>query len=199
MRFAAKEGGVFKSGVFLAVFLLAAATLSWMLFLPRVVSSSMEAATGYRTEIEAMACNPLGFDLRAENLTIRSNEDEPWVKLAELEATASSPFAARNREFDTLHINAEVIRFELDERRLFNLAKLISGLQSQVDQPVGIIEVKAVTLEVDRLEIVDFSGPSPKRQTVRMDFKKGPYPAHSLMGIFQPLLEEAAKHGFRPL
>ena len=199
MRFAAKEGSVIKNGVFLAVFLLAAAALSWMLFLPRVVSSSIEAATGYRTEIETMACNPLGFDFRAENVAIRSEGDEPWLKLAKLEATASSPFMARNREFDTLHIDAEVIRFELDERRLFNLAKLISGLQSQVDQQIGIIEVQAVTLEVNRLEIVDFSGPVPKRQTVRMDFKKGPYPVHSIMDIFQPLLEEAAKHGFRPL
>ena len=199
MRFAAKEGGVFKSGVLLAVFLLAAATLSWMLFLPRVVSSSLEAATGFRAEIEAMACNPLGFDFRAENVAIRSGENEPWLELATLEATASSPFAARNREFDTLHINAEVIRFELDERRLFNLAKLISGLQSLADQQIGVIEVKAVTLEVNRLEIADFSEPVPKRQTVRMDFKKGPYPVHSLMEIFQPLLEEAAKHGFRPL
>jgi len=197
--FSSKRGGVFRTALLLAVFILAAATLSWMLFLPYAVSSSLRTATGYNVDIGTLSCNPLGFDLTAENVEFRSGGSEAWLSLEKLEATSGSPFMVRRREFETLHLDAKVIRLETDERGLFNVAKLTSGLQTLLGKRIGSIEVKKVTLEVDLLEIADFSGPVPKRQTVKMNFKKGPYPAHSFLEIFQPLLEEAAKHGFRPL
>lgn len=199
MIISSKRGGIFRNALFLAAFLMAGSILSWMFFLPYAVRSSLGASTGYEVAIETVVCNPLGFEFRAENISLQRTGSEPWLALSEVEATAKSPFKAREREFETLLIDAEFIRLEIDEAQLFNLSKLINGLKSAIAKQVGAIEIEAVMLKVGRLELVDNSGFLPKRKTLAMNLEKGPYPAQSFVDIFQPLLEELAGEGIRPL
>jgi len=144
-------------------------------------------------------CNPLAFELRLQDFSLGSEGSEPWIVLKGLEAETTSPMAARRGKFERVVIDAELIRLEIDERDLFNLEKLGEGLGQLLKRENGLIEIEEAVLRVARLEIADYSSFLPRRRTVARNLEAGPFEAKSVRELFQPLLEEAAKSGFRPL
>jgi len=180
-----ERGGFIFGMVILMVVIVAIAILAWIVFLPRVVISSVREATGLSCEIERLYANPLTGDFKAEGVRIGNPAgwgDEPLAEISRLEgklnvlSLRSATAVVENAEVDLTRLvvivdergrtNFQSLALRIDERLAgdmpVGLAVTSAGLAVSGQQPTGIV-VQRLDLHLMRLEMLD-RGVTPSRR-----------------------------------
>lgn len=191
---ASRRGGVFLAGLFFAAFLLAAAVLAWMLFLPRWVERVVEERTGYPISVGFLGCNPLGFVLKAEGVRIGSPEsfaERGFIVLSslrwEMDVGSLGKDVAVARDVE---IRLERLVLGLDERGESNLQRFFEAL----DLPK--MQIRRARLVVENVTLADDSGLRPQRRSYRANIDETLEDLSSPAQLFEPVFIDAVRLGF---
>jgi len=185
-------------------FLLASATLGWMVALPALVGFNIERDTGYLWEAESLACNPFGFELLIEGGVLRGgssiHEGRPILGIRHLKATGPADLLVSGGSgLDRVELYIDRVTLIRDERGVLNLESFLESLLGGAKALGDGFPIAECHLKIDTVEILDYALPAkPSHKALRLGIDADSFAAKDAIGLFAPLFEIISRAEYLP-
>ncbi len=199
-----RRGGVVRSAVFMALFLMASITLAWMLAFPTLIGIKIEKDTGNLWEAESVACNPFLFEFLVEGAMLRSvssaQEGRPILAMRRLKVTGpANLLISEGVRLDSVELDIERITLIRDESGVLNLESVLESLLGGSKALGRGMPIADCHLKINTVEILDYALPArPTHKALRLGIDTDEFAAEDAIGLFDPLFEVISRAEYLP-
>ena len=197
------EGGILATLLLVMAVLFAIGAIAWVLLLPRLVVSQIQAKTGFKVTVDHLSVNPFTANILIQGLVVKNPDGWPvdhFIELREFKADGNlSSFFSSKISANEVVLNIARCTVVRDQKGVVNATAFSRALNGEggsskatESKPSGKSKeflIKHLVLSFDKLVYADYSGATPTTKEYDLNLHSDLRDVDSVAKIVKPITD----------